>query len=360
MNYKAQKIANFYNANKNLYNKENTRIKTLQKVKPKEHIFMNLANSEFDKDAFQIYDVFDINDVYKRNIKCICNVYQEKYKNNINATGFGDFIRGSYFLLDFCDKFHIKLEFLINHPINMFLKNNFGKNITFLNIPFFVKNNWHNYYIDKQNNIYSIPGKLITSAFISYLKDDVFVIGDKAYIYTIAYPMNNIQEKHKFIMQKLLEPNDEMKLYINDTMKRYNLVKKEYVVLHVRSGDSYLTAEKKELRNDYIQKLLYEIVNSIRSLREKTNYVIISDNNYVKEIINKSFPTLISFFHKITHFGEGMELEREKVKNTMLDFYIMSCSKQIFSFSCYKHGTGFSQWCAETYNIPYLCKFVSS
>ena len=39
----------------------------------------------------------------KQKTVTIENVYQEKY-NNINGSGLGDFIRGSYFLMEFCDK----------------------------------------------------------------------------------------------------------------------------------------------------------------------------------------------------------------------------------------------------------------
>ena len=60
----------------------------------------------------------------------------------------------------------------------------------------------------------------------------------------------------------------------------------------------------------------------------------------------------------ITHFGEGVVLEEEKVKNTMIDFYLLSHSKSIFSYSVNKHGSGFSYWCAKTFNIPYVCKYV--
>jgi SsrA-binding protein len=65
------------------------------------------------------------------------------------------------------------------------------------------------------------------------------------------------------------------------------------------------------------------------------------------------FP-LKMFFNEITHFGEGVELDNNKVKNTLVDFYVMATSKKIYSFSVYDHGTGFSRWCAETYNIPYV------
>ena len=42
----------------------------------------------------------------------------------------------------------------------------------------------------------------------------------------------------------------------------------------------------------------------------------------------------------------------------MIDFYLLSLSREIFAFSAYKHGSGFSYWCAKTYDIPYVCKYI--
>ena len=50
------------------------------------------------------------------------NIYQEKYINT-SATGLGDFIRGSYFLMQFCDDNNISYNInLLNHPISQFLE----------------------------------------------------------------------------------------------------------------------------------------------------------------------------------------------------------------------------------------------
>jgi hypothetical protein len=306
-------------------------------------------------------DVFDINDVHKRNIKNIYNVYQEKYNYNIKATGFGDFIRGCYFLLDFCEKYGFNFNVLINHPMTKFFKKQFNysslEKYMFSNITFFTKNNWDGYNIDTEDYIHSIPGKLINGHFVSYLRDDIDVYSNSVFIYSIAYPSHNISEKHKTYMRKLLEPNDEIQQYINSTLNKFEFTKYNYSVIHIRTGDTYLNQDKSEIYNNYISKLVYEISKTI--LKNEAfcrNYILISDNLNVKYLITKKYPFLKSIFKEITHLGEGVVQEDEKIKNTLLDFYLLSLSNSIFSFSCYEHGSGFSQWCAETYNIPYFCK----
>jgi hypothetical protein len=88
------------------------------------------------------------------------------------------------------------------------------------------------------------------------------------------------------------------------------------------------------------------------------DYLLIADNNEIKYLLCEIFPNFKSIYKEITHLGEGKVLERNKIKNTMLDFYLMANSNSINSFTGYVHGSGFSLWCATTYNIPYTCKYI--
>ena len=120
---------------------------------------------------------------------------------------------------------------------------------------------------------------------------------------------------------------------------------------------------------DHFQdKYIYKLVNNIRmdvgkyimSCKGKhTDILLIADNNIIKKKLTDYFPNFKIFMKPITHFGEGVVLEEEKVKNTLLDFYLLSFANYIMSYSCYEHGSGFSYWCAKTYNIPYFCKYIT-
>jgi hypothetical protein len=89
-----------------------------------------------------------------------------------------------------------------------------------------------------------------------------------------------------------------------------------------------------------------------------SKFLLIADNNEIKYLLRDEFPDFKLYFKDITHLGEGVELEREKVKNTLLDFYLMSYATNIYSFTSYPHGSGFSYWCSKLYNIPYNCKYI--
>ena len=58
----------------------------------------------------------------------------------------------------------------------------------------------------------------------------------------------------------------------------------------------------------------------MKSEKQNTKFIVISDNNYVKKIIKHFFPFFIILINHITHFGEGKILQIDKIKNTMFRF----------------------------------------
>lgn len=320
----------------------------------------------------------NISHVRKRNITTIYHVYQEKYKNNVVATGFGDFVRGSYFLLYFCDQFHFTFDILIIHPISRFLRkfavdsttkstiNNSVNNRNLSQIKRFDNNNLKKSYLDTDKNIHTIVGTDINAFFISYLCSDICITGNSAFVYANAFPIFAVSEKHRIRMRAAFEPTEIMENYVCEILRELSFEKKSYFVIHVRSGDAtYLTGDN-SVSNKYVAKLFSEIAKIVRKIDAATDTtnnselkcLIVSDNIDIKQLLIDKFPFAKTIFKEITHFGEGIVQEEEKVKNTLLDFYLLSHSTAIYSFSSYAHGSGFSQWCAETYNIPYSCKYV--
>jgi hypothetical protein len=113
-----------------------------------------------------------------------------------------------------------------------------------------------------------------------------------------------------------------------------------------------LNKSKDALEDRYKIRLIACLMNQ---LHKNQHYLVIADNMFVKNLLIQEFPFLKCYFKDITHLGENSQLNRENIKNTLIDFYMMSYSNAIYSISCYDHGSGFSKWCAFTYNIPYFC-----
>ena len=294
------------------------------------------------------------------------NVYQEKY-GDVNASGIGDFLRGSYFLLQFCEQFGFSYSInMLNHPISQFLQiYQHEESSIYSNISIFRTRNFKPVLLEDGilTNTYNYK---INICFLYFLYFHICkihaksVINDfkkndkKIYAYIISYPNTPIREKHKLYMQQLLKPTTEFLSIINNTLDDLGLVQKEFVVIHIRYGDKFLLNNEENVDLEHIKI----IDKTIELLDPEQPILLISDNTIIKDLIVKKYPFIKTHFNEITHTGEGVEIDDDKLKNTMLDFYLFSFAEKIFAFSVYCHGTGFSKWIAETYSIPYDCRFL--
>jgi hypothetical protein len=324
---------------------------------------------------------YNVERIRKKGIKKFFNVYQSKYNSGkANATGLGDFIRGCYFMIEFCDEHNFEYNIIFNNSISKFLKIK-TPNIEFISkmlegVVFFRNNNLLEYNI--QNNVILEPIKNnanIMFEFVEYTMTTVYY-GNNIFIYNNAFPRYDIKEHHKTYMRRILEPTDDIKVNVHKIMSELNLCSKQFYLIHIRAGDNYLKKESSTFKKEFISKLINNIKNDIGQImningigngigngnsngkKEIPNFLLISDNNEIKSILKSFFPNFKIFIKPITHFGEGVELEEENVKNTLIDFYIISFAKSIYAYSVYKHGSGFSYWCAKTFNINYTCKYI--
>ena len=313
---------------------------------------------------------YDVERLRAKGVKIIYNVYQSKYSNGaINGPGFGDFIRGSYFLLEFCEKYHFEPRIIFNNCISKFLlpvKYDFNiEKIQPLlkNIDMFHSNNFKEYMIAEDNTILHPKLDLahIMYDFVEYIMNSP-VYNGHTFIYCIPYPIKHVSENSKAYMRSILEPVDDMKCLVQQSLRNIGLHFKDYCVFHIRSGDNYLNKDNKIFYQNYLDKVKREIANYIfmnnAAVSAKVNYLLIADNNEIKILMKQEFPEIKIILREITHFGEGVILEEEKVKNTLVDFYLLSFANQIISFSEYKHGSGFSYWCAKTFDVPYISKYI--
>jgi len=305
----------------------------------------------------------DVNRIKKKNIHKIIHVYQEKYAYNTYPTGFGDFIRSCFFIIQFCNKYGFQYEIIINHPIAQFLKNfplqDSISSITLNNkVIMFTDTNWAQSVFDNKNYIEKfLLVKQKFNLFIDYLCS-LPVINQSVFSYNIFFPYDVISLEEGNIIRSLFEPSREIVEKLDEYLSNLQLIKNQFIVLHIRSGDSYLKNENKLFDSLYIEIIKNEIIEII--FKDKNvNILLIADNNEIKLLLNDEFPHIKFLLYNITHIGEGVDLETEKVRNTMLDFYFMSYSSSIHSFTSYPHGSGFSYWCSKMYNIPYTCKYIN-
>lgn len=288
-------------------------------------------------------------------IKKINIVYQYEYLNNEHVTGFGDFIRSCYFINQISEKYNIEVSFHINkHPIKKYLKyfenNDFISDKIMKNIPFFKTENYvYTYY----NNIVNYKYKNIDPILVNYLNSLQLYDGN-VYLYLINHPDEEyITHIHKEKIANIFKPTNYLNDKITYAMNQLSLNKDKFKVIHIRTEDEFLN------NNIILKNRINYIMYTLRSVISQTHndLFLISNNNYLKNILLHKIPKLKTIINDISHTADK-NTNDEKLINTLKDFYIMSNSNCIYSFSVYKHGSGFSKWCATTYNIPYVCYFL--
>ena len=315
-----------------------------------------------------IYDGIDdinVTSIKQKNVQKIYHVYQEKYSDNVFPTGLGDFIRSCFFIIQFCTKYSFEYEIIINHPIANFLNKFYlsyivskQKSYIFDNIQMFTETNWLKNIYDKNNYILNFQLKNEKLHQYSLYLNQLPVIDNSIFSYNIFFPVNIISEEERNIVRSLFQPTNEIREYLQQTLNLLQITPNNFIIIHIRSGDLYLNGKNKVFNIVYFNAIKHEIYNLIFN-NNNIDILLIADNNEIKYLLKKEFPILKLDYKQITHLGEGVQLEREKVKNTLLDFYIMSNSSYIYSFTSYPHGSGFSYWCSVVYNIPYKCKYIN-
>lgn len=340
-------------------------------------IYQDIDNDDTMIDAI---DANYVERIRKKGIRTIVHVYQANYKHDIHCTGFGDFIRSCFFIVQFCMKFHFDYKIIVNHPIANFLeyfrtmykkiKTNIQIQTQFHSIQMFTENNFikseynANHYIQK----YILSGEKVND-FVDYICQ-LPISNHTVYSYNIFFPYNEAHPNiHPILcneMRSFFHPTKEIEQQVDSTLQHFSLLKHSFIVLHIRSGDKYLNDKYKLFDTQYfknIRKEIHSILHSFTNSREKNimigkHILLIADNNEIKLLLQKEFPFIKFLMNDITHTGENIVLEQKKLQNTMVDFFLMSNASFIYSFTIYPHGSGFSYWCAKMYDIPYQCKWI--
>lgn len=283
------------------------------------------------------------------NFNTIYFIYQYQYSNNVAVTGFGDFIRGCYFLLQFCDKYNLKYVISINHPLKKYLTYfDTNKNTNDINTCYFTETNAT--YICNNNNQIDYQYIDIDTKLIQFLNHQNQNHNDMVNIYFTNHPNYiDITELHKHVIREIFSPTECIIHQVNTMLDTLHLTKKAFKVIHIRILDSVFETDSGfNIDLSKIQQLL---------IHNNNNVLLVSNSNNMKKYLIKMFPTLKTNICQVGHMCNE-QISDQMLVNTLTEFYIMSQSNYIYSFSMYKHGSGFSKWSAYTYNIPYICYYL--
>lgn len=149
-----------------------------------------------------------------------------------------------------------------------------------------------------------------------------------------------IEEDVKDFIRELISPNNDI---INDINQIIQSLPCDYIVKHVRLGDAEMVRNQQNTN-----KYMY-LLNRLISMRTSKD-VLFSDSYNFKKFAS-SRAGFMSLNTETSHLGYHTDLN--KLKNTMIDFYLISKSKMIYSYSEYSWNSGFVYWSSVIYNIPF-------
>ena len=94
-------------------------------------------------------------------------------------------------------------------------------------------------------------------------------------------------------------------------------------------------------------------INNLLSnkIKNDNKYLLLSSSKDLKLEISTKFPQLLIEDKLITHIGK--EYNSDDIINSLVDFYLIYNSSNIFQMSEYAWGSGFSYWCSYLNNIPF-------
>jgi hypothetical protein len=293
-------------------------------------------------------------------LKKIVNVFQVQFKD-FKAPGFGDYVRGCFCMTqliktlnEYCGTEVVFEMDLRNHPMSKWIETSpRDSSIDYPNL-----NNFHIDSLKVPQDETSILFQHIlrqTTEYMNKLKDEVF------YCFCCKYEVyDEIREVDKELIRSFLRPRPEMQIYIKTTLDSFGLKPKEYSVLHIRwrDEDAFGVTHKgvgktKPLSEEQLSKMNDLVCANLDAAK---HYILMTTHNDIKRFYlsdENSKGNLKIQLGEICHVGQDPDQTDEQVRDTMLDFFLISLAADVLAFSPYNHGTGFSQECAKLYNVPH-------
>ena len=287
-----------------------------------------------------------------QNVKKIVNVFQSFYKHK-KGCGLGDFIKGSYFLYQYCKIANKECEINMRYHLISDMVD-----IEYPEIPSTDQQaieicdhkNYHPNVFDKHNIIHYIS---TIDSIHSYLSRCT-IAHQTMYVYITCYPLFTIEDDARTFIKYSFTPSYLIDHMVSSMLEPHQLETRTYHLIQIRCGDSCL------IRHDTLHmNSILQLVSAIKNhMESRKTYILIADSDALKKTMVSYLPELIIHDYAVAHTGEGVDQQSEGVVGTTIDYILLSGALSIYSISTYEHGSSFSKWCAETYRIPYTCSFL--
>ena len=293
---------------------------SFQKENPASYFIQNWSHGGLNKEITK-----NINKIIQ-NKKTIIMVWTQQVKNLVtddtnNFFGLGDILRGTMSMFQLSKKYDFQLIVDIQlHPVSKYLH---------------IKGNeYSNYVLQNANNIPFIYPEDIEQ-FIKNNDEDVCCL------LTNSHLIDEVTQECKDFIKNILTPNDEFAKYIND-LKIAKNTPANYNILHFRLGDTLLVRKSSNVDfQNYI---------NIMNQHKESNDILMSDSTRFKEQVMIGNYGVFLFHIHVAHLGYAQHTN--DIKDTLFEFFVITQSSKIKTFSNYGHISGFVYLAHLVYDIP--------
>jgi hypothetical protein len=295
-------------------------------------------------DDFQNFTEILNNNNYFIDDKKICiHKYLTKCSSNPQPPGFADFLRGTIALYNFSKKYDYNLLVDGKHLLFNFLKPNkniIKSNQNIITEEFICPQSYEDIYLKLDNRFQSGESlSIMTNSFYSFSGEKIVNFGEitedcRLYIKDILSPTIQVEDMIKYVF------NEVYKIDMNQDFK----------VIHIRFGDEFI---RKNIYDSHLYKCYYDKITNLVNNNGSEKYVLITDSSVIANQLKANIPQLLYWDNSKIHLGELINMQNSSILETIVDFFIMSRSKEIISDS----GSGFSLVNSIIYNIKYTTTF---
>lgn len=258
--------------------------------------------------------------------------------HNYSASyGFADFLRGTIALYYFCNKYNYKL----------YIDRTTSKLFHYLkpNSKYFINDDIEKYYKNTSFYKYNCPPMLYDDIYInlenSFKKGKSFIVSTNS-MYNInnqGIPQywGNIENSCKEFMQEILQPNTLLNNRIQYVFNNIYKMKENdrFKVIHSRSGDDF------KKKDEQICENLFRKICKYMEGDKNIAYILICDNEYIGDNLNKKIPLLKYYKNVKCHSGKvKLSSNEEEIINILVDYFIMTKADELLQLGPY--GSGFS------------------
>jgi len=255
--------------------------------------------------------------------------------------GFGDKLRGAIAAYQLCKKNNY--EFILDGTDNTcghFLKNIKSESIDIIRTQ------------QPVNIMYDAPNK--NFLYLETRVRELMSKSDSIFIDTnlcpandncISYKANILTDDEKLFARRVCEPTDELGAEVDQKIKS---LPENYGIQHFRFKDDVFSNDI-NISNPIFMKCF----NILKKKYKPTDVLLSNSNNfkqYAKENLHITTVECNDTLCKVEHIG--LSNDYDSLKNSFVEFFVVTRAKYIISKSQYPWVSGFIKWPALIYDIP--------